>query len=221
MPDSVRVLGFDTSAAYCAAALFSDGEVVATRHEDMARGQAERLMPLLAEVLDEAGVAYANLTAIGVGVGPGNFTGVRLSVSAARGLALALGIPTVGVSLMDALALGTDGPLLTSLDARRDQIYLQRHGRGAVPDLDLHLADLAGLPAELSSHPGMRCIGHRAAELASSIGGVAGPAAYAPASAIARIAAERSGGDAPRPAPIYIRPADAAPPRQAAPVLLP
>ena len=87
--DAPLVLGFDTSAAHCAAALLSGGTCLAARHEEMAKGQAERLMPLIAELLEEAGAATGDLAAIGVGIGPGNFTGIRISVSAARGLAAA------------------------------------------------------------------------------------------------------------------------------------
>ena len=70
----------------------------------MDRGQAERLLPMLEEMLAEAGVGWRDLDGIGVVTGPGNFTGVRLAVAAARGLALALGIPAVGVTVFEALA---------------------------------------------------------------------------------------------------------------------
>ncbi|MEM9972140.1 MAG: tRNA (adenosine(37)-N6)-threonylcarbamoyltransferase complex dimerization subunit type 1 TsaB, partial [Pseudomonadota bacterium] len=79
------------------------GEIVASRHEDMAKGQAERLIPMLEEVLADVGAAWEELDAIGVGVGPGNFTGVRIAVSAARGLAMGLGVPAVGVTAFEAL----------------------------------------------------------------------------------------------------------------------
>ena len=109
MPPKGLVLAFDTSAAHCAAALLSGDQVLAQRHEPMEKGQAERLMPMLAEMLAEAGVGFGDLARIGVGTGPGNFTGVRISVAAARGLALGLGIPAVGISALQAQALGMDG----------------------------------------------------------------------------------------------------------------
>ena len=77
------------------------GRIVAERFEEMKKGQAERLLPLLEEVLGEVGAVWEELDAIGVGVGPGNFTGIRISVSAARGLSLALGIPAIGVSTFE------------------------------------------------------------------------------------------------------------------------
>jgi hypothetical protein len=79
------LLAFDTSAAHCAAALLCDG-VVSVKSESMDKGQAERLMPLLEEVLAEAGLDWHDLAAVAVGTGPGNFTGVRIAVAAARGL---------------------------------------------------------------------------------------------------------------------------------------
>ncbi len=100
MKDFPAVLAFDTSAAHCAAALMLKGQVV-SRVEEMSRGQGERLMVMLEEILAESSITWGDLDAIAVGVGPGNFTGIRISVSAARGLALGLGIPAMGVSLFD------------------------------------------------------------------------------------------------------------------------
>ena len=102
MASDTLIVAFDTSAAHCAAALLSGDRVLAARAEEMGRGQAERLMPLLEEMLADAGAAWRDLARIGVGVGPGNFTGIRISVSAARGLALALGVPAIGVTTFDA-----------------------------------------------------------------------------------------------------------------------
>ena len=81
------ILGFDTSGHHCAAALRWGDDQVAHVTEDMAKGQAERLMPLLQALLDQEGYSWADLDAVAVGVGPGNFTGIRIGVSAARGLA--------------------------------------------------------------------------------------------------------------------------------------
>ena len=85
----IRLLAFDTSGPHCAAALLL-GDALHLRVDDMARGQAEHLMPMLEEMLAEAHMRWRDLDAIGVGVGPGNFTGIRISVSAARGLALSM-----------------------------------------------------------------------------------------------------------------------------------
>lgn len=211
-----RVLGFSTSGPYCGAALFVDGDVVAARHEDMAKGQAERLMPLLAEVLDDAGLSYRDLDAIGVGIGPGNFTGIRISVSAARGLALGLKVPAVGVQLLESLALGHDGPVLALINAGRDRMYAQRFAEGA--DRGPELVNVDQLHEW--TMPELTCIGNREEEIAERIDASYGPARYYPASAVARIAAQRWRDNPTPPAPLYLRPADAASSRDAAPVIL-
>ena len=87
------ILAIDTSAAHCAAAVLCGDEILVSSQEEMAKGQAERLLVLVQELLVQAGKTMDQLDAIGVGVGPGNFTGIRISVSAARGLALGPGIP--------------------------------------------------------------------------------------------------------------------------------
>ncbi len=217
MTDLPRVLGFDTSGPYISAALFHDGDVPHAIHHDMARGQAEALMPALEDLLATAGLGWRGLDAIGVGIGPGNFTGIRISVSAARGLALGLGIPAIGVSLLDALALGGPRPMLACLTAPRGQAYVQRFTATETTDPQLIAAD----DTARFDMPGLTVIGSAAETLATLLSAPTAPAAYAPASAIARLAAQRLGKDHPRPTPLYIRPADAAPPRDPAPVILP
>ncbi len=217
MPSDPIVLGFDTSAAHCAAALLSGTGIVAARHEEMGRGQAERLMTLLEETLSEAGVAWSNLDAIGVGTGPGNFTGIRISVSAARGLALGLGIPAVGVDLFDAAAWGAPGPALICHTAPRGTAYLR--SCGMVRDIGPVQMAIDTIPADWAE-AGLSCIGSAGAEVAAHLGVSHVPVAHAPAVAVARIAATRWQVPQPRPAPLYLRPADAAPPRDAPPVIL-
>ena len=212
------VLGFDTSGPYCGAALLKGGQIVAAGHEDMGRGQAERLMGLLEEVLAAGGTTWAELDRIGVGIGPGNFTGIRISVSAARGLALGRGIPAVGVSVLDALACGSDGPVLACLSAPRGAAYVAGHRTRAV------IAPALVTPDEIPTtwaEDGLTCIGTAAEDIAPLLGAGTAPASYAPASAIARIAARRAIRPDERPAPLYLRPADAAPPSQPAPVIVP
>ncbi|MEM1386200.1 MAG: tRNA (adenosine(37)-N6)-threonylcarbamoyltransferase complex dimerization subunit type 1 TsaB [Pseudomonadota bacterium] len=212
------VLAFDTSDGYCAAALMRDGDIAAARYEEMTKGQAERLMPMLYEVLREADVAWADIDRIGVGTGPGNFTGIRLSVAAARGLALSLGRPAIGVTRFDALAFEQPIPCAVALDARRGRIFLQVFGGDGAPDIAPRLLDLNLLPDEIFGHD-LACVGSAGEALAERIGGKVAPAAVSPAPAIAHIAASREPGK--RPVPFYLRDADAAPPRDAAPAILP
>lgn len=197
------ILAFDTSAAHCAAALLSGGRVF-LKTEAMDKGQAERLMPLLQELLAEGGIGWHDLAAIGVGTGPGNFTGVRISVAAARGLALGLGIPAMGVTRLEALAHGLPRPLTVAEDARREEVYLQSFtATGPGPAT---LAPASALPA---------------GPLTGSAAPGGMPAAMPLAQAIAEIAASRLGTAPPRPAPFYLRGADAAPPSDPPPVILP
>lgn len=206
------VLAFDTSAAHCAAALLSGDRVLDLVQEDMATGQAERLMPLLEAMLTRHGLTWGDLAVIGVGTGPGNFTGVRIAVAAARGLALGLGIPAVGVNIFDAMALDVPHPAVVRLDARRDQVYLQiRDGS----DAPARLAD----PGEADFPVGATFLGLEAEALAAAHAGRAALPEHPLPVAIARIAALRR-ADAPRPAPFYLRGADAAPPADPPPVIL-
>ncbi|MCC1482251.1 tRNA (adenosine(37)-N6)-threonylcarbamoyltransferase complex dimerization subunit type 1 TsaB [Roseibaca sp. Y0-43] len=206
MPFDALVLGFDTSAAHCAAALVSGDRVLAQAQEDMAKGQAERLMPLLEEVLAQGGAAWSDLAALGVGIGPGNFTGIRISVAAARGLSLGLGVPAIGVSVFDARAHGLPRPLSVVEDAKRGMVYVQHFGPDSAPALSA-LEDV--VVAEHITGTGAGLLG--AVPLAASV-----PLAVA----IARIAALRLGTPQPRPAPLYLRAPDAAPSNDPGPVML-
>ncbi|WP_415182526.1 tRNA (adenosine(37)-N6)-threonylcarbamoyltransferase complex dimerization subunit type 1 TsaB [Phaeovulum sp.] len=212
MPSDPLILGFDTSAAHCAAALLRGSTLLETRSEDMAKGQAERLMPMLEEMLARHGIHWRDLTALGVGIGPGNFTGVRLSVSAARGLALALRIPAIGVSLLEARALDLPRPLTVVEDARRGQVYAQHFGPDSAPEL-ISLDQLTVVAGALT--------GSAAGALGALLPGVPVLAAALPLPvAIARIAAARYPHPQPRPAPLYLRAADASPPSDPAPLIL-
>jgi len=208
------ILAFDTSAAHCAAALLSGDRLLGLRHEAMDKGQAERLIPLLDEVLGEAGFAWSDLTALAVGTGPGNFTGVRIAVAAARGLALSLGVPAIGVTALEARAFGLPRPLAVVEDARRGEIYLQEFD----PDPDAaRVTTLSSLSVECGLD---RFVGS-AADAAAALGGTALPQPIPLVEAIARVAATRLGTDQLRPAPFYLRSADAAPPSDPPPVILP
>jgi tRNA threonylcarbamoyladenosine biosynthesis protein TsaB len=101
----VHLLAIDTALGACAAAITADGSLLARRSEAMTRGHAERLAPLVAELAEEAGVAFKDLDRIVVTTGPGSFTGVRVGLAFARSLALALARPCIGVTTIEALAL--------------------------------------------------------------------------------------------------------------------
>lgn len=231
------ILAFDTSGPWVATALLQGDRVLAQRYEEMAKGQAESLMPLIESTLAEDGLPLSVLDAIAVGVGPGNFTGIRISVSAARGLALALGIPAIGVSSFEAMrgagSLRSTTPQLVMLDGPRGGLYLQRFADGQpdgaprfVPDwqgADMEAIGLTGDTPILGPHADIL------SELFPPVYTADGPpwrlsalpqSDLAPI--IARIAADKLAAAPmhPRPAPLYIKAADAAPPRHAAPTIL-
>lgn len=130
----MRLLAIDTATEALSAALLIDGGLLA-RYEVIGRGHAERLLPLVDGLLIEAGVSLASLDAIAFGRGPGAFTGVRIAVSAAQGLAFGADLPVVGISDLAALArqaldagrahglLGPAGAALVCLDARMGEVY--------------------------------------------------------------------------------------------------
>ncbi len=114
------VLGLNTAFTTMEAALVQDGEILADRREAMPRGQERRLPGLIAELCAEAGVTLGQLTRIGVVAGPGSFTGLRIGVAYARGLALVTGAKAVGItSLEAAIPAGFEGPALGCLAAQR------------------------------------------------------------------------------------------------------
>lgn len=106
MSGAPLVLAIDTSLDACSVALARGGEALASAAERMQRGQAERLAPMVRDVVAQAGARFADIDRIAATVGPGSFTGVRVGLSFARALALALDAPCLGVSTLEALALG-------------------------------------------------------------------------------------------------------------------
>lgn len=212
------LLALDTSGPHCAVALLGPGGRVFSRDEPMEKGQAERLLPLLEEVMTGAGAGWHDLDALAVGTGPGNFSGVRISVAAARGLALARGLPAIGVTALEALAFGHPGPVLAVMDARRGQAYAQAFHDGIGARAALVAA--GDLPPGLDSLHGMTCIGDLAGLYAQATGAATAAPLFPLPEAITRQAAARLGRPQPRPAPFYLRGADAAPPSDPPPVIL-
>ena len=192
------VLAFDTSAAHCAAALLCNGAILGSTFETMQKGQAEALVPLIQTLLAETQTSLHKIGRIGVGLGPGNFTGIRISISLARGLGLSLGCPVIGVDSFEASVEGKTKETLIAIPATRDQFYTRSS------------ANLQAAP-EMSDAPTLAT---------SPI-----PVLYRPkpdllVANIARIAARKDVKTAPPPAPLYVKPADAAPSRDPGPKIL-
>ena len=121
------LLAIDTAAPRLQLALLV-GDRIDTLVEEMAQGQAEAIFPRLEALLERNAIAYKDLARIAVTTGPGSFTGLRIGLSAARGLGLALGIPVVGVPSLAAISLSAPAgaPVAVLLDARRDEAYFER-----------------------------------------------------------------------------------------------
>ncbi len=118
-------LAIDTAAPRLQLGLLLGDGTVDTSVDDIATGHAELIFERIATLLQRNGLAYADLERVVTTTGPGSFTGLRIGLSAARGIALARGIPVVGVSSLVALSLGAEGPVAVLLDARRDEAYFQ------------------------------------------------------------------------------------------------
>lgn len=137
----MRILAFDTALRACSAAVLivkGAERKLARAYEARERGHAEVLMPMIEQVMREAGSAYQDLDRIAVTIGPGTFTGTRIGIATARGLGLALAIPVIGETSLAVMAHGIqarsgseDQPLAIAVDARRGQIYFQHFDAGS------------------------------------------------------------------------------------------
>ena len=134
----MNILSLDTALAACSAALWRDGAIAARRFAPMVRGQSEALMPMVRQVLAEAGAGFADIDLVAVTIGPGAFTGLRIGLAAARGLALATGRPCLGVTTLEAVAAGVAaaerdaGTVLVVLETKRADVYAQSFGAKSV-----------------------------------------------------------------------------------------
>jgi tRNA threonylcarbamoyladenosine biosynthesis protein TsaB len=138
----VLILAFDTATGVATSAIVRDGETLAER-----ASTPGRVLEDVDELMREAAVEPASLDALVVGIGPGSFTGLRMGLAAARGLAFALELPAAGVSTLDALAAGAPGALPV-IDARRREVFTLADGE-----------PVARVPAEVELEPGTTCVG--------------------------------------------------------------
>src|SRR5690606_21286295 len=223
----MKILAFDTAMNACSVALLDGADVCAHIHEKRRRGHAEALLPMIESVLRDSGFSYDMLDMIAVSVGPGTFTGLRIGLAAARGMALAAGKPLLGITSLEALAasvpveLAAGRPVAVASDARRGEIYLQIFDRlDGAPMIAPRTEAMAIRPQEALSRLGGRpavLIGSGApllAELAEFDGDLWPIPDLDPdpdALHLARLAAARGlpAPDAPPPAPVYLRAPDA------------
>lgn len=199
------VLALDTCLTACSAAVVADGAVRAARSESMARGHQERLALLVQEVLAEAGVAPAALDRIGVTLGPGSFTGLRVGLAFAKGLGAALDRPVIGVGVLEALAFEIKRPCAAVIDARRDQVYLQTFAAAGAAEPSA-LSPEAAREAIAALGPGVTVVGPGAGLFNDLPKAHIAARDAADPVAVARLAATR----APAPlTPLYLRAPDA------------
>ncbi len=218
------ILAIDCAASLCAASAY---DATASRElgrevRDLGKGHAEHLMDVIGVALAAAGLSYADIDRVGVCVGPGSFTGVRVGVSTARGLALALKVPAVGVTSLEAIAdearAGAAGDrdgadIMAAIDAGRDGIYVGVYDRFGSVRYDPAVMTLEEAAA-LASSGGQVLAGSAAARIAGLVEGakLSGfEGATADIGVYARLAAEKDPAVAVRPAPLYLRAPDAKP----------
>ncbi len=206
------ILGINTVSDACEAALVRDGVVIAELSEPMQQGHDARLAPVVEKLMRDSATLFADLDRIAIIVGPGSFTGVRVGVAFARGLALSLDKPAVGVTSLEALdALPREGRVLALLPAKRrppertwwGQIIDRGRGVGepfeaGAAELQSRAADMDALCGGLGDVPDL---------------GLNRVAATPTAKAAALFVARLPDGDLPRPRPVYVREPDATPMR--------
>ena len=216
----MKILAIDTAASWCAAAVYDScrDAALAEASRNIGKGHAEVLMEYVGRALLEAGASIRDMDRIAVNIGPGSFTGVRIGVSAARGFALALGCPAIGITAFEALAVQTGtmspgNPVLVLLDAHRGEIYAQSFdAAGAAQSKALVLSREEAEAFVVSQPPATVLAGSAAASVNEATGckfmlGVLEPTARI--GTYARLASLREPGVAPK--PLYMRGPDAKP----------
>ena len=217
----------DCACAACSVAVWADGALEAHRFLAMSRGHAAALAPMVREVMAEAGVGFERLDRLAVTVGPGGFTGVRIGLSMARGLALAAALPLVGVTTFEAVAAPVaatgaghagSAEILAAIDSKRGDVFLQRLGPGLVPRAGPvamapgSIAEWVGVasavPVRVAGNARSQVVGAlRAAGIAAC---EAGSGSGEPdARDVAALASGRPAGDGTSVSPVYLRPPDA------------
>ena len=158
----MRILALETSAKACSAAVTDNGAVLASAFQCTGLTHSRTLMPMIEDMLRNADLTLADCDAVAVSAGPGSFTGIRIGIAAAKGLAFAADKPAVSVSTLEAMAmncLGMDALVVCAMDARRAQVYNALfEARGGIlarltPDRAIGLDDLAAELRERNISP--------------------------------------------------------------------
>ena len=171
----MRILAIDTALGACAAAVLDSraGAILASESAAMLRGHAEAIMPLIARVMDAGRCEFHDLDRIAVTVGPGSFTGLRVGISAARGIALAAGKPAVGLTTLEAyaapfIAHDAETAVAVAIDARHQHVYLQIFDPGGRSLAAPRIASVSDAARAAAANGPVRIVGTGATMLASA-----------------------------------------------------
>lgn len=211
----MRVAAIDTSTALGSVALVADGRVVAEDCRRVSNAHGESLLPMVSALFERVGWVPADVSRWGVGIGPGSFTGCRIAVATAKGIALATGAELVGVTSLDALAYGLEERdlVVSVVPGGKGELFLQarREGRVVLAPCHVRIEHVAARVASLVAGARVVVAGEAAADVNwAPLGGRALLVADAPhdlprASAVAQIALGRSAEDADALEPLYVR----------------
>jgi len=208
------ILALDTAGVDCAAGVYDSGRntMLGEASDMIGKGHAEHLIETVDRALDQAGIALSDIDRLAVTIGPGSFTGIRVGVAAARGFALSLNVPAVGVTTLEVMAAAQrdktpDRAVLAAMDAKRDEIYLQSFAADGSP-LDAPRAVSIGEAQAFAAGFDGEITGSATPLLKADAGG--DHANRFPISVVARLGAAAS-PDSGKPKPLYLRGPDAKP----------
>ncbi|RED51492.1 tRNA (adenosine(37)-N6)-threonylcarbamoyltransferase complex dimerization subunit type 1 TsaB [Aestuariispira insulae] len=223
-----RILAIDSACSSCSVAVLDDGKVQASAFEEMARGQAAHLVPMIEDVLTRAGFRAMDMDAFAVTIGPGAFTGIRIGLATARGLGLASNVPVIGITTTEAIAAAArqgDEPILAVVETKRADIYAQYFSSaGSSAPVACPLDQLPGLVGEGAVK--ICGDGHQRARPVLEAAGIECQICDMPgqpqAEWVARLAQGRIDAEGMAvfdhpPAPLYLRPPDVSPPKSGIP----
>ena len=223
---SPTILALDTTTEACSVACWGCGKVIAEEFLHLGRGHAEALAPMIASTIARSGLGYEQFDAIAVTIGPGTFTGLRIGLAAARGLALAMCKPMIGVTTLEAVAYAARSEqrsVLAILDARRSQLYAQGFDSMLMPLNAPSVVSPECIQSIVPDGPyvavgtGIALARPHLLRPPASPGDVTFDAGdgFPRATVVARIASTRPPAAATTVRPIYLRPPDAIPPKAA------